>query len=184
VEDGQVDFRKIYNIAKSYAKKRGLERDAEDFAQDCCLYAHETGTAMIYVERRFVEYLRRNYGDTRTAGGRLRSAAELNGCEFVEGAHGGQSSDGLARLESRRLLGPLSRWERTIYVMHHKYGITHGEIGDIQGVSASRISQIMSSIQERIEQSTSGDKVEVLKFLENETDKQRERDEETKKVAG
>lgn len=145
-----IDFESIYRSALSYARRHGKSDDAEDFAQECVIYALNNRTDAVFVARRFSDYLRCNYGRTGTPGGDVKRRATTKFKEFDEQHFGTESSDGPDFIEARRYLVGISRYEKLIYVLHHKHGIPQDTLADSQGVSPSRISQILVRIQKTI----------------------------------
>jgi DNA-directed RNA polymerase specialized sigma24 family protein len=150
-----IDYKEIHRQASSYAKRHGKRNDADDFAQECVLYAFEKGVSDFYVARRFSDYLRRNYGRSGTPGGDARRHFESTRCVYDEESFG---SEPLDRLDTSRIpeyLVGLSRYERLIYVLKEKYEVPIAQIADSQGVSSSRISHVISGIQKTIYQKAS-----------------------------
>lgn len=57
----EIDYDKLYKRAIAYAKKRGIESDAEDFAQECLIKAFEVGNINLeYVFLNFRSFHRAN----------------------------------------------------------------------------------------------------------------------------
>lgn len=54
-------YEKLYKRAVAYAKQRGIESDAEDFAQECLIKAYEVGVINLeYVYLNYRQYHRAN----------------------------------------------------------------------------------------------------------------------------
>lgn len=149
-----IDYGKIHRQAARYAARHGRPNDAEDFAQECCLYAFKNKSDKLFLQRRFSDYLRRNYGRKGTPGGDARWAFARASEVYDDEAHGFDLSFELfAGGDPSRIgscLSLLSRYERLIYVLHHKYEVPLTQIADSQGVSESRISQVLKRIQEAV----------------------------------
>ena len=145
-----IDFEMLTRKASSYAKRHGHPQDAEDFAQECCIYAFESGSDEIYIARRFSDYLRRNYGRKGTPGADARRQAIF--VDYDDEAHGAEPQDGRDLDGFGDYLARLSRYERLIYVLRHKYEAPLTQIADCRGVSESRISQELSRIQKAVDQ--------------------------------
>lgn len=148
-----IDYGKIRRQAARYAKLHGHPNDAEDFAQECCIYAFERQTDEVFIQRRFSDYLRRNFGRAGSPGGDSRRAVARPSEVFNDEAHGFDSSnefDPSERCDSHRIgffLSKLEKYERLIYVLRHKYDVPITQIADSQGVSPGRISQVLKGIQ-------------------------------------
>lgn len=145
-----IDYEKINRQAAGYAKRHGLPNDADDFAQECCIYAFEKRTDQIFLARRFSDYIRRNYGRSGTPGGDARLFGTRTSVVYDEESHGSEPSDGCDTSRIGGYLRRLSRYERLIYVLRHKYEVPLTQIADSQGVSESRISQVLKGIQKAI----------------------------------
>jgi hypothetical protein len=60
-EQGVIDYESLYKRAIAYAKRRGIDSDAEDFAQECLIKAFQIGKINIeYVYLNFVSKHRAN----------------------------------------------------------------------------------------------------------------------------
>ena len=62
----EIDYDKLYKRAVAYAKKRGIESDAEDFAQECLIKAFEVGN--INLEYIFLNFRSYHRADKRILG--------------------------------------------------------------------------------------------------------------------
>ena len=62
----KIDYDKLYKRAVVYAKKRGIESDAEDFAQECLIKAFEVGN--INLEYIFLNFRSYHRADKRILG--------------------------------------------------------------------------------------------------------------------
>lgn len=174
-----IDYGKIHRQAARYAKRHGHPNDAEDFAQECCLYAFERQSDAFFVARRFSEYLRRNYGRAGTPGGDARRAGARASDVYDDEAHGSEPPVGCDTSRIGSYLSKLSRYERLIYVLRHKYDVPLTQIADSQGVSKNRISQVLKGIQASVYKEVTGAKSGVSRDGEAEVERilraQRER---------
>ena len=157
----EIDYKKIYRMAERYAQRHGRSEDSQDFAQECCIYGFEHETNEIFIARRFSDFIRKNYGDKRTTSGAARQKGMLSSSRFIESDAGYESSDGRSPGEATRYFAYLSRYERLIYVLHHKYELPYSTAADCQGVSESRICQILQGIQEKINRTIAGKEREI-----------------------
>ena len=62
----EIDYDKLYKRAVAYAKKRGIESDAEDFAQECLIKAFQVGN--INLEYIFLNFRSYHRADKRILG--------------------------------------------------------------------------------------------------------------------
>ncbi len=145
-----TDFKEIRDHALAYAKRRGFPSDAEDFAQDCCLYAFENPGEEFYIARRFSDYRRRNYGRAGVLSSEARRAGTAASEAYDDNRHGTSVLDPYDFLLGARYVAKLSRYERLLYVLRHKYAVPLGQLADSQGVSEVRISQVLKGIQAAI----------------------------------
>jgi DNA-directed RNA polymerase specialized sigma24 family protein len=155
----------------SYAKRRGHSHDAEDFAQECVLYAFEHSTDAVFIARRFSDYVRKHYGRAGTPNGDARLLGLKHHEAYCDETHGFEPPD---RSDAQRVgvyLARLSRYERLIYGLHHKYEVTLAQIGDCRGVSESRISQELSRIQKIIDQAVAREVSGVSRVREKEVER-------------
>lgn len=141
-----IDYRKIRRIAIAHAKGYGNE-DPEDFAQECCLYAFEKQTENIFIQHRYTDYLRGMYGRRDTPSGELRRAiAKASGAFSGGGGEEAFVDDGSAK----KALAKLSRFERLIYVLHHKYEVPLVCVADALEISGGRVTQMLAAIQKKL----------------------------------
>ena len=145
-----IDYGKIFRLAFRHAKRNGHSNDAEDFAQECCIYAFEKQTDEIFIRRRFSDYLRRNYDRKGTSSGDALWLARGAIDVYDDETHGSEPQIGYDDHRGTEHLSQLSRYERLIYVLSHKYDIPLTQIADSQGVSLSRISQVLKGIQQAL----------------------------------
>lgn len=146
--------------ARNAALARGWKNIADDFAAQVVIDLIEGRPGNI--DWLFTDFLRREYGDTRSLSGSQRSADRLSG----------RSLDQPAGCESEMLLSecigspepdpePLGSSWRDRVVLFGRSAIiarlyldlefTEQEIGEIFGVSMSRISQLLRPIKKTIE---------------------------------
>lgn len=56
---GEINYERLYKTAVAYGKKRGLNDDAEDFAQECLIKAYEVGAINLeYIYLNYTQYQR------------------------------------------------------------------------------------------------------------------------------
>lgn len=60
-----IDYKSIVAEARRHAIYKRRPEIADDFAQECCLYALVNNTEYIYIPRRFIDFLRALYGNSR-----------------------------------------------------------------------------------------------------------------------
>ena len=163
----EKDYERIRRQAIGCAKRSGHQSIAEDFAQECCLYALERQIPEVYVDRRLTDYLRKHNGRTGTPGGDARSFAIHTTKEYDDKAHGFQPRDGCDHLDIPRMLNGIERHGRLIYALYHKHEMAEAAIADCCGVTESRISQIISGIQKTLDQRAARQKSDIPQTRES-----------------
>lgn len=143
----EAEIKKHLNFAKSYGRKMGLSREqAEDLAQRYVIkkFIDKTGQR---IEQAYVDFMRSEYGDTRTEVGKVKSHARLSYAE-LETAPGNvlelQESD-----TDLHLTRVLSSREFFIFIMFRR-GFTGRQIGDMLGLSNGRIFQIKKAMLKKM----------------------------------
>lgn len=147
--------------------KRGLsEQDAEDFAQEYLLMLTIKGWRQT-VDQASIDFVRKRFGRTGAFGSISRKVIPItftdldvkcgqNASERIIGTDTKHGGDSQSFEESIR--GAV-RQDRIIFYLIYKWGFTNADIGEILGVSESRISQLhntaLSSQKKRILQEKS-----------------------------
>jgi len=143
--------------AVAYGKARGLsEEQSEDLAQRWVIkvFVERTGQRL---EQAYVDFLRSEFGDTRTACGARKSADRLSNKgvsgndsrrEPVDGGHN-RLCDGQSDERHRKLI-LLSARERA-FISAIENGMTQNQIADWFNVTPSRISQIIAAITKKMQ---------------------------------
>lgn len=134
--------------AKAYARRRnfGNEEFSEDFTSWAVIKFIEGRKARI--RDLYTDYLRAEYGDTRTACGTERSNARRFAKEFEDGLHeSGQQHSGYSGYERLLVRCRVSQRARACLILKHKWGFTYEEIAHVFGVSGGRVSQIFDKIE-------------------------------------
>ena len=156
-----INFKKIYKTANLYARKNGLPQDADDFAQECCIYAWKKNTEDVFFSRRFSDYVRKNYGRKGGISADVKRSLYLKGQEFNEKIHGVagfESQDRRPDMPFGKYFDFVSKFQRLIYVLSKKYGIKITTLADSAGVSQGRISQIVEGVQAAVDQKIAREK--------------------------
>lgn len=158
-----VQIEKFLGRARSVAIKWGYPQHADDFAQEAFI-AISSGSHP-KLEWLFIEFLRRQHGSSRTISGRLRQRAEkyatrLDAPVSEDGNYGlnhdvveCSDSNPETELANRRTpinYGILTGRKRDIAVMYFEDELTAGKIGEIFGITESRVSQLMTEIKKHI----------------------------------
>lgn len=152
--DYEILFKKAYSFAKAY-----LGSEAEDFAQHYCLKCFEKDKELI-IKFIFIDYCDFLRADKRCLSSLANNHVNKNLLKSVETelAENLTISDTLQSTpvednEDELLLNNLEQIlnerEKMIYKMHLE-NKTQNEIGNVLGVSESRICQIMSVIKEKL----------------------------------
>lgn len=136
---------KAFEIAKSY----GMLDHAEDFAQEAAFQYSKGRKAVMSLM--FIDYIRKAFGDTRTESNKELNQSRLGESRYFEevdpNVHGYEpemSSD------IRHCQNNLTDQDRVIFTLLCKYGLSMAEIGDVLGVSESRICQHMGEIKKKL----------------------------------
>lgn len=147
MRDKNENIRLSSERAISYAKARGLSQEqSEDLAQRWVIevFVKETGQRL---EQAYIDFLRFEFGDTRTIGGARKSKDR----RYNEGL----TRDALGRAEAHRECDRHDRDERRFKLLNTKQytivkmllsGLSQREIGEIFGVSKGRICQQINKI--------------------------------------
>ena len=166
----------LYEKAKAYASRRGMEREAEDFAQEVVeLTFAGRQTSLRYL---FVDFLRARSGRKGDGGYSARpidgfGSVSIQALEDKAGRTldqlGGRveptMDDGLDAIGYLRSL-----WDpklRCVALLRFRWGFNEIEIGHLFGVTESRVSQWIKSIQGRISERVKGEESAAQRAREN-----------------
>ena len=156
-----VEIKSLLNRAKAYANSKRFAQHSDDFAQEVYI-AYARGRKAT-IEQLFVDFLRKEYGDTRSLGGSTKSHARLNGLSFdtpkkqgdnevnlsdIIASPGGEPDAFGSDWSSKILFTGRIELIASLYLEHNWL---QDEIGDLLGVSGSRISQFLKKIKKEIE---------------------------------
>lgn len=160
----KIDFEKEIQKAKAFAIRRGMESEADDFAQEFAIQLFETGQARL--DWSFADYLRKRFGSSRSGCGRLKqfeTHGRLSIDAPIDSSEGSGSSFGDVIGDSRfspdssgelgdlvELIGNIrGRRGHMIYLLALEE-FTRDEVAKELGVSASRVSQLLSDAREKL----------------------------------
>lgn len=160
-EKEKTKYKKIYGAAKRLAESSGCAHIAEDFAQDACLKISQgRKTSLVNI---FTDYRRQQFGDTRFDSGaqrQLLTTRILSTSPFEESPEHDWTESCIDFRDPRTfpdqfrslsdLLNGFYGIERAIMILLGQWGMSEVEIGNIFGVSESRISQRLKGIQKRL----------------------------------
>lgn len=132
-----IDWEKSRKSCESYAIKKGFAFIAEDFASYAILEAIEKKHDQIFIERRFVDFLRKTYGRSGTAGGDAKQQGTLRSSQFIEDKHGAESSN---RPSNISFAGKTLKFRAFALLKEH--GFSGEEIAKICGKSAKSVSNV------------------------------------------
>lgn len=128
------------------ANYHGYEQDQEDFAQEVALENLKGRTTTM--KNHLIDYLRREYGDTRYAPGKIKADALLNPAEVTELNSGYEEQTNTIDFES--LINCLDAREQAYMNLIHRWGFTMFEVGQTFGVSEGRVSQEVKEINKKL----------------------------------
>ncbi len=149
-----MDFERIRKTCEAVARRKGFPQDAEDFAGFVLLDIVEHKRDAVFIEHRFVDFLRKHYGRTGTPGGDAKQRARLGSgatssedvaSDAPSGPHTSQIGRRIALIlgteRQRHIAGEVLDAERSVVDVA-------GEIG----VSPSRVSQVLGPVKQRIQE--------------------------------
>jgi DNA-directed RNA polymerase specialized sigma24 family protein len=153
------EYNRFFRIAAAYATRRAYSQISEDFAQEFCIKKF-TGSKQT-TEQMFIDFLRKEYGDTRSAGGRLRANARHRMVSLDKPLHedSGESLHAIIASPGGESELIRSSWRDVVKLGGQQALISElyfddewklKEIGDYLGVTESRISQIIKQISKKI----------------------------------
>ena len=139
----------------AYGKARGLsEEQSEDLAQRWVfkVFVEQTGQRL---EQAYVDFLRVEFGDTRTASGLKKSKDRRSHRDIDERIDGGECAYSFdTRLlsdDTRKRKLKLISYKESAILGFISQGLKMKQIGDKLGFSESRVSQICKEIKEKMQ---------------------------------
>lgn len=137
------NWKQFYN----YGRLRGAKREqAEDFAQEALLKRFQGSRQ--HIKHLWIDYLRETSG--RSGGRHYELRKSLNNHLFTfDQFPDYRIEDFDPRMTARLKL--LTLTERIITILILGWGLTQEEVANVFGMSASRISQIISKVEKRME---------------------------------
>jgi len=150
------EIKSLWAKAACYARSKGLQNDAEDFAQEACLAALKRSS--VRLSSLFIDYLRQQYGRSRERGHTPKlyerrywvpiDEPDEDGKPFHQpsGDIGGQPEfereDWLSRID-------IYGRESEIFDLIVIDGMKEAEVGEDFGITESRVSQVMKVVREK-----------------------------------
>lgn len=148
-----MDYERIRKQCEAFARRKGFPQDAEDFASEVLIYLiQHPDCPGLFINRWFVGFLRKHYGDTRLPGGLAKSRARLDaGAVSSEDVASHTPSGPTPRQIGRRLAG-ISGTEKQVYAALEVLGQERSgrDVADELGVTESRVSQMVGDIKKRL----------------------------------
>jgi RNA polymerase sigma factor (sigma-70 family) len=142
---------KILRRAKTSARKRGFGEHADDLAQEVLLSFVEGRGRHQTIDQAVIDAIRRTFGDSRSDHHQLRRACDWKGLTpRVLEIHGKSESDRGCEIGFERIVSLLGGPDRAIIKLRYQWGFREREIGDLFGLTESRISQRLKDIQTRL----------------------------------
>jgi hypothetical protein len=160
-------FIELRRRCETIAKRKGYPNEAEDFAQ----YAAEKWLLgrRTTVDQLFTDYLRQNYGDFRSPGGRDRAIGRhtqkaIDDNIQYSGSNFRDSPDSRTYVRSgTQYLKEESRIDQACYMLFHMWGFLETEIGNLFGFSGSRVCQRIKRVQSGLSARIAKEKSEVCR---------------------
>ena len=151
----------------AYGKARGLsEEHAEDLAQRWVInvYVSQTGQSL---QQAFIDFLRSEFGDTRTTCGARKSADRLSNPGVSANDSGGEPADGgfdrfcddKYGLRQKQMYLLTAQEIAIIHAIEKGMQVT--QIADYLGVTCARISQRLSQMRKKMQIANLEKKLEV-----------------------
>ncbi len=168
--------KELWSKAKAYASRMGMERESEDFAQEVVERIWQGRKASI--GQLYIDFLRERSGrkGERCYGRRAIDGIGAVSIQALE-EKAGKPLDQLGGVTNSGVdfgldaLGYLkSLWDpklRCIALLYHKWGFNEVEIGYLFGVTESRVSQWLKSIQSRLSERVKGEESAAQRAREN-----------------
>jgi DNA-directed RNA polymerase specialized sigma24 family protein len=135
-------FEKISRRAEWLAKTMGIPELAQDIAQEVVLGFVENPEKRQSVRNAVIDAIRANFGNSNSLPGQLKQK-ERYGIQVEQGAEDPVKND-------FDLLGKTNPQDRAMYILKYKWGLSGVEIGQVFGVSGSRVSQRITNMQNKI----------------------------------
>jgi DNA-directed RNA polymerase specialized sigma24 family protein len=137
-------FEMWQNRAKNMAARWGYRCCAEDFAQEVCLAISKGRKASM--KQMFIDFLRREYGDYRFAGGDKKAASVrmLASPLAIERLSKEYGRPAIEMAKSLRYI------ERSLVILHYDWGFTVEEIAHCFGVGEPRIRKRLERLLDKL----------------------------------
>ena len=139
-------------IEISYRKHSGTSEGAEDCVQGVFTKWLERGNKKgQLVDFAVIDYLRETLATGRKGSGSYeRKRALANAGEYVDGVDASNAGYCFDGFDFSSLADLLPQVERVVFLLYGRWGLNEVEIGDILGISGSRVSQRLQRIQSRL----------------------------------
>lgn len=159
----ESDIKKYQEKCRVHARRQGYSELADDFAQEAIIQK-AIANRKTTIRNLFIDFLRKEYGDTRTPGGRARSSAMRYGPSLDQKAPGDDATllHELVASPGRDPETFGSAWRDAVAFRGRDAVIaellldqdaSNESVASYFGVSPSRISQLMRRIKKEIESS-------------------------------
>lgn len=140
---------KFQKRARFVANKKGYPQLADDFAQEIIINWLEGHGQHQTVDQYFIDYLRQQYGRTGRPGGDARSRLDRTAEDITKIRNLAVEPE--EQRSDRRFNHLFRGIQHTIYTLRFLEEMNLKEIGEILGVTESRISQRVSEIEKVIQ---------------------------------
>lgn len=134
-------------ISYSCKKYKIKNDEVDDIVQDILLKFYENKDSKQTIDQAVIDYIRKNYGDSRTEAGRKKQ----NKIELIENTFIKNDCDfNNLILDANFFIKNLSKTDRVIFLLKEVFSFDENEIGYLFDVGASRICQRYKGIQKRL----------------------------------
>lgn len=158
-----AEIKKYQERCKAHARRQGHSELADDFAQEAIIQKAIAGRKTT-IQNLFIDFLRKEYGDTRSPGGRARSSAMRYGTSLDQKAPGDDATllHELVASPERDPEAFGSSWRDAVTFRGRDAVIaelllddeaSNENVASYLGVSPSRVSQVMRRVKKEIESS-------------------------------
>ena len=160
MKDDNLRVIKLYFGAKGFAKKSCLPRQVVDEFAAYCVTRQMEGHKIFNYKSAYIDFLRGEYGDTRTPGRRAKNEAKLSTVEYHDdiAALYGHVSSSVEDVEKNihleesmmHCMKGLTEQERSVLMMNTLMDMSQIEIARFLNLTDSRICQVLKNAEDKL----------------------------------